>query len=690
MRLLIILSVLVARAYCADFTTYIGDTNQYQLAAITVDSAGNTYATGGRVIQPSTGNPLDDVFVTKLDAAGNIVFTTTFGGKANDYGNAIAVDPSGNIWVGGVTTSVDFPLHNALQTALATGLQSYQTGFLVELAQDGTVIYSSYFGGLLGASILNGVATDQGGNVYVTGTTNSSDFPTTAGLPAGMVNSAAVGSVSGTFITKLDATGSRIVYSALIAGGTLDCSGGSNCSLMPVSTEGTGIAIDGAGDAMIVGNTNTIDLPVTPGGTAGTGAFAAKVSAAGNELIYLTYLGPGAEIVSDFGPSQTIDAVAIVTDGAGDAYLTGNTNDPDFPATAGAYKTTLGANATNAFAIKLDPSGRILWATYLGGPGPDSANSISLDGVGDVWLAGTHNAGFPTLPTGSAGGYGDFVAELSADGSSLLYSAEFSEGTAGQSVAIDQNSVVHFAGQVGLVSTITPSEPPAPRVFGIVNAAGGQVSGRVAPGEVITIVGFGLGPVTPVSANPHDGKFPTSLGGVRVLVNGTAIPLLYVSGSQINAEIPAPFTDATDGEVQVANGSEMLPAFRLRIDASDFGVFLTASGSIAAINQDGTINSAENPAKAGSIVAIWATGFDPDGLTVDGAISKGANNWCSSCQITVGSVSETVAYAGAAPGLIDGLLQINFMVPGPLNSGTTQPPVNFENRGVHGFIYASQ
>jgi hypothetical protein len=105
MRFLIPLAILVSTGYGADFTTYIGDSNPYAVAAITTDSAGNTYVTGSRYIQSAPAQSEDDVFVTKLDATGNIVFTTTFGGKGSDEGNAIAVDPTGNIWIGGTTSS---------------------------------------------------------------------------------------------------------------------------------------------------------------------------------------------------------------------------------------------------------------------------------------------------------------------------------------------------------------------------------------------------------------------------------------------------------------------------------------------------------------------------------------------------------------------------------------------------------
>ncbi len=184
---------------------------------------------------------------------------------------------------------------------------------------------------------------------------------------------------------------------------------------------------------------------------------------------------------------------------------------------------------SDAFAIQLSPAGATIWATYLGGPGSDRANSIGLDSSANVWLVGANGAGFPSGFPGFVAAAGDFLVELSANGSALLYAQEFPTGGAGQAIAVDPSGVLHAAGETGLISTITPAQLSAPRISGIINAAAGQLSGRVSPSEVISIFGFGLGPTAPVSATPKNGFFPTSLGGVQVLFNGAAIPLLYVS-----------------------------------------------------------------------------------------------------------------------------------------------------------------
>src|SRR5208337_2255619 len=273
MRALILIAVLVSTAYGADFTTYLGASqnpypNQSAIGALATDSEGNTYVTGG------------NAFVSKLDPAGNIVFTTTLGpGGSYSYGFSIALDPSGNIWVAGQTVATNFPLMNALQSSGVDG-----SGFLVKMAPNGTVLYSSYFGGTLGNSAVNAIATDPNGNVYVTGWTDASDFPITSGLPASPVNPASP--VYGIFVAKLNSTGQKILYSTVLTPM-------STCAFcFPVPTAvGSGIAVDGSGDALVAGGTNAGLLAVT-GGDSGSGAFVLKINAAGNGLVYFTYL-PG-------------------------------------------------------------------------------------------------------------------------------------------------------------------------------------------------------------------------------------------------------------------------------------------------------------------------------------------------------------------------------------------------------------
>jgi uncharacterized protein (TIGR03437 family) len=647
MRLLIPFLFLISTAYCVDFTTYVGSANLNQsasVAALATDSAGDTYVTGS------------NAFVTKLDPSGNIVFTTSLG-PAGTYGNAIAVDPTGNVWVGGETLGPDLLLVNPLQsTGVFNGI-----GFLVKMTPDGTVLYSSYFGGTLGNSGVTGVATDPKGDVYVTGYTDASDFPTTPGLPASPVTGNEFVAVYGVFAAKLNSAGQKVLYSGVIAGAV----NGSAC--MGVSkTVGLGIAIDGAGNALVAGSTNCTDVPATAGGGSGPGFFVFKINAAGNQLVYLTYVGPPAAVINGVFTSTSFGTNPIAADASGNAYLTGFTNSPDFDGTPGAYQTTYtgGANS-EAFAVKLSPAGATIWATFLGSAlNGSQANAVGLDSSDNVWVTGSNG---PAQAPGT-----NFVDEVSADGSASLYGEQLPSGDAGQDIVIDQSGVLHVAGSTGLISTITPGQPLAPRVLAILNAASGTTTGLIAPGEVVSIYGLGLGPTPGERVGPISGDFPSSTGSLQVLVNGYTIPLLYVSASQIDAEIPSgiPSGALTSGiaVVQVMNNNSVaLPDFRVAVVGSDFGVFEKAGGSMAVMNQDGTVNKLANPAKPGSVVSIWATGFGATGPPAYGAVATEANNFCRSCQLVLSngamSVTETVEYAGTSPGLIDGLMQINFLIP---------------------------
>ncbi len=673
LRRIALLSLIGATAFSADFTTYIGDSHSYQVTAIATDLAGNTYVTGSRLISAYSTNSLvseTDVFVTKLDASGSVIFTTTFGGKALDQSKSVAVDGSGNIWVGGSTSSNNFPLHDALQTDFGVGT----TGFLVKLAPDGTVIYSSYFGGTLSTSSVNGVATDQSGNLYVTGMTNSSDFPITSGMPAGKVTSIGLmAATSGAFIAKLSPNGLHILYSGVIVGHMPVCQGGSSCFFEGRYTSGIGVSVDSAGTAYFAGNTNTSDLPVTPGAllATGYGAFAVKINATGNGVVYLTYLGPYAGFVS-VGPCESITATAITADASGNAYLAGYTNDPAFPPTAGAFQTVLGGlnsgqNSNDAFVAKLNATGTaMVWATYLGGAQADQGNALSIDPSGNVWLAGTTAGGFPSVSPAFTSGPGDFLAELKSDGSALDYSAIFAAGSVGQAIAMDQSGGIHAGGQNGLISVITPQQPFAPRIFGITNAAGGVFSGRISPAEVISIYGPGIGPASAVSGTPADnGLYPKSLGGVQVSIDGVFAPLLYASSTQINAQVPFVLTDPDNAAISINSASSSIPVFRASVDPANPVIFSNA-GSSAALNQDGTLNSITNPAKEGSIVSIWVTGTGTR-YEIDGQVATSAENSCF-CEVSVDGMTgmnglSLTVYAGAAPGIINGVSQINFIVP---------------------------
>ena len=643
-RMAAALCVLAALS-AADFTTYIGDANDYRVARVMADASGNTYVAGSRD---------GGIFVMRLDSAGNITLFATLSGKGTDQPNDLAVDASGNLYVAGSTGSTLLPLRNALQSTPGPG-------FVVKFNPDATqLLFSTYFPGAIQA-----LAVDAAGNVYVTGSTFSADFPVTPGMPAGTVRGpGSINATSAAFITKISAAGDRILYSGRISGHSKNCGAGSSCFLSSRFTTGSAIAVDSSGNAYVAGNTDTYDMPTTTGALLGlgVGAFVAKVNPAGTALVYLTYLGPGYFPLSpNTNPANSVTGIAA--DAVGNAYLTGSTFDDAFPATKGAYQAVR-AGGTDAFAAKLNPLGTaMVWATYLGGAGTDAANAIALDGTGNVWISGTTDSpDFPNRQGWAQGG--DFLAELDAAGAALTYSARLPGDTADASLAVDAAGTVHFAGYDGLVSTVSPTQPWAPRIFGIANSAFGPVGGRIVGGEAISIYGPHIGPTTPVTAVADaTGKMPTLLGGVQVFIGGLPIPLLYVSDSQVNAVTPLNLPVATE-RVHVTFNGEDTTDFAATVVGASPEVFQRADGTAAAINQDGSVNSAEHPAPPGSVVAIWVTGIGatPYGFWQDGYLAGGPTDfWC--CQVYVDGYPADVLYGGAAPGIVAGVAQVNFQWP---------------------------
>jgi len=707
MRFILFFFFLATLAIAGQFTTSIGDANTYLVSAIATDAAGNTYVVGNRQLGgiaasiavigdfssiatgPPTAYGASDVFVRKLDPNGKLLFTDTFAGKGVDTGTAIALDPSGNIYIAGATTSPDFPLSKPL---ISQPNPTYGTGFIVKLSNDGsTILYSTYFGGTLGATSITSLATDANGNLYLTGMTTASDFPHTTGTPFGPIQLEASNVTGGAIIASISAAGDKVLYSGAIVGtlSTLpDCGNTINGAVCEINTGGVGIAVDAAGNAYIAGNTGATNLATTAGvlSPTGFGAFVAKVNPGGTALSYLTYL------TRSLSAATTLNAIAVDT--AGNAYLAGETIDESFPVTPGSYQPTSAPVYPQsfflAFVAKLNPSGSaVVWGTYLNGGGGDTAQSIAVvtNGAasGNVWVTGTTLPGMANAngwTTGPDFVTDDFIIGLNAAGSKSMYSALYPIGTVGQSVALDPSGLVHVAGSNGFISAISPTAAPSMTIFDFQNAFGGSATARISPAEVISIYGPGIGPATAATAVPTGGFYPTTLSGVEVAINGVDMPLLYVSSNQINAVVPMAIPPNTAATVHVVNGTTVSPDYPVWILPFAPQAFPTA------LNQDGTLNGLTNPAKGGSIVTFYATGWQSSFTPLtDGQVATTAQNVCQapvSCQVSptpgVYAPSATVFYGGAAPGIVAGVSQFNVQI-GPVAMSNFAMPFSFSLTG---------
>ena len=673
----------------SEYTTYIGNGSTCHVARIRADAAGVVWVAGNL----SSGT-LSEMFVASLGRDGKVATYLSFGGNGIDTVSDMALDAAGNLVLAGATTSTSFPLYQAMQSTPGPG-------FVVKLdARTNQILFATYF-----PAAVTGVAVDAPGNVYLTGSTTSSNFPVTAGLPAGAAGGQ-LGGNTAAFLTRISAAGDRILYSTRISGTAKNCGCCSSCFLSARHTAGVAVAVDPAGNAYLAGNTDTADLPVTPGALlqAGTGAFVGKINAAGTALSYLTYIGP-TYYPSTPNTNAANAATAIAVDSSGSVYLAGSTFDPVFPATTGAYQTAYAGPSpsapyplppADAFVLKLKPDGSgVTWATYLGGSGADGAKSIALDASGNVWIAGTTaSPEFPNAQGWSQGG--DFLAELNAAGSALPYAARYPADSVAQSLVLDGSGVVYAAGGAGIISAIHPAVPPASRIFGIANAAFGGVSGQLARGELISIFGPHIGPPSPVSYSPTGTGFvPTLLGGVQVKMGDYPLPLLYVSDSQINAIAPfSLFGSAAGFTLQVLTNGVGTPLFSVAPISADPEIFQNADGTAAAVNQDGSINSVLQPATGGSVVSVWITGIGTTSAYLqDGQIAAGALAF-DCCVVYTGPLgaAANILYSGSAPGAPAGVVQINFQLPSETyDSGPIQIWVTAGGQTSHpALIYTSQ
>jgi Beta-propeller repeat len=413
---------------------------------IALDPAGNIYITGdtnsvdfpiSKALQDKHGGSTD-VFVTKLSPDGSkILYSTFIGGSGDDVGYGIAVDSVGNAYITGDTSSNNFPVEKPLQKTPG-GLFD---AFVVKLSSDGSkLLYSTYIGGRQGDRG-DAIAVDASGNAYVTGYTYSTDFPVVNPIQ----NAFTDGNVH-CFVSKVNASGSALVYSTYLGGGD------------DRPDQATGIAVDSGGNAYVTGYTNSAKFPsvnsiqkfVGP-----TDVFVTKINAAGSAFAYSTHVGGNAD---DEGMAITVDA-------SGSAYVTGETESLDFPTTPGAYSTKCTGVPTpgrmrqlcslgDVFVSKLSPDGsKLVYSTFVNGTGFDVGRGIAVDSLGNAYVTGlTTSVDFPSvnpLQKGFGGGAFDaFVFKLNADGSALVYSSHLGgdKNDGGYAIAVDAKGNAYVTG----------------------------------------------------------------------------------------------------------------------------------------------------------------------------------------------------------------------------------------------------
>jgi hypothetical protein len=514
----------------------IGGGDYDSARGIALDSSQNVYVTG---VTQSTNFPVTsgslssifsggtDAFVYKINAAGtSLGWSTYFGGGSIDEGKAIAVDSQGNVYVGGSTQSFDFPVKSGFQMTPSGGSDA----FVAKIQGNGSrTIWCSYLGGDA-TDVLMGLALDSSRNVIVAGWTSSYTFPT----PGGFVTQKS--SIDGGFVTKIRSTGNSLLWSSYTGGHTTDIA--------------WGVAVDGAGNVLVVGQTGSASLIATPNG------FDQSLGGAGDA--YVLKVAPGGSLLwgSYYGGQYTDgyeELRGAAVDAAGNVYLTGNTNSVDFPATTGAFDLTYSTGSPppvtyDAFVTKLSSTGALVWSTYLGGSNNDIGRAIAVDSLQNVYVTGvTQSTEFPVTPGSlrtTTNGSDMFVTKLNASGSILIWST-FLGGSIGgdtpEAIAVDSARNVVVVGESG--------------------SGNFPMAGN---GYDPTFNGFTDGFVAKVAAAGNSLVWSTYLGGnyfdgIRAVALD-ASDNVYVAGDTLSANFPVNGFDPTQ------NGN--LDAFVARIQAN--------------------------------------------------------------------------------------------------------------------------
>jgi uncharacterized protein (TIGR03437 family) len=666
------------------YVTYIGGSVDDIGSAIAVDSSGNAYITGNTdspdfptvagsfqtAYQGAGGNPYfgktGDAFVLKLNAAGSaLIYSTYLGGALDDRGTAIAIDSAGNAYVGGVTLSTNFPVLNAYQAAYKGGggsppfccgssapFMSTGDGFLTKLNPGGTaLLFSTYFGGSMDDSVTS-LAIDSSGNVYMGGSTVSSDFPVLnayQGTFGGAANADVqpVITTGDGWVAKFNSAG-QPVFSTYLGGSSDD-------AVM-------GLAIDSTGAVYVTGFTSSANFPVTAsaaqtkfaGPSTLTGergflwgdAFAAKLSPAGNSLVYSTFIGG----------SDDDAGMAIAVDSAGNAYVGGFSASTNFPITSKtALQSTFGGETAGAtdptgdgFLSQISPDGSaIVFSTYYGGSGDDAVSSVALDAQGNVYLAGA------TVSSNLAVTSNAVQPAFGGD-------AQFSE-TLGD-------------GFLARIAGITTVSPTGPAITAVVNGA--SFLPGIVPNSWITVYGTNLSSVTDFWTIVN-GQFPTQVDGVSVSVNGQPGYVEFISSGQINLVAP----NVGAGPMQVAVTNSAGTSLSVSSTSATFGpaFFLWAYKYAVATYQNytyavqnGVIGGVTTvAAKPGDILILWGTGFGPTTPAAPPGEEVPATATyltTDTVTVTIGNIPATVYGAALAPGFA-GLYQVAIQVPATAPSG---------------------
>jgi uncharacterized protein (TIGR03437 family) len=663
--------------------------------------------------------------ITRLDAiASKVTYSVSTSSLGCESSNAMAIDPLGNVFIAGSTSALG---------------QGYPC--VLKFDPSGKLVYSFVIerGALADAQA---IAVDADGSVLITGLAYEFGFPSAGGGFSAPTSSLANYLVLQPFVARIDPAGSKLLSSAVGVGG----------SRIQIGPRGD-IFVAGGAAGMAVGSSNmpSNSYPITPGAfqTTFTPSFdctgglcqvqipsseqyVTRLDSALSKLIYSTY------VTGSHGATN----YALAVDSSGNAYLTGLTHSSDYPYTV-AQPTT---PRPGAFLTKVDPTGsKLIWSVQQGG------NLLAFDSTGNLILGGSalpapglpnSDPPYPTPPPPPAGDVpaaclpiglrvqiAAFVQRLnSLDGRVLA--TQLLSATRAQPSALDVLPDGRIL--VGGASTFpdipitpgtifstaiaqrTPSgaflaafDLATPSLGGALSCAADGLTdlpvGPLAPGQLLSLFGNGLGPDQPVTASiSGPSPVPVSLGGVTVMFDDVAAPLTYVSSGQINVGVPWEISGRSSTIMTVSVNGSPVTSREFVVARSTPALFVDTSGPVSdgdsffpaiALNNDGTRNSSANPAPAGSLVTMFLNGA----AAYAGSIPPATGSITGPNPDPVGIPAVVTAGTAALesgpltpwPGVLSGVYQIQVRMPGSSQNGPRAIPLTVTVGGVPAapFVY---
>ncbi len=548
-----------------------------------VDSTGNIYTTGRFAstvdFDPGVGTSnltsagSSDVFVSKLDASGNLLWAKSFGAAAADAGLSIAVDSTGNVYTTGFFAStVDFD-PGAGTTNLTTAGSS--DVFISKLDASGNLVFAKRFGG--GISDLGySIAVDSTGNIYTTGFFQDTvDFDPSAGT----TNLTTAG-LSDVFISKLDASG-NLVFAKRFGAAEADA--------------GRSIALDSTGNIYTAGYfEQTVDFDPSAGTT--------NLTSAGRSDVFVSKLDSSGNLVfaKRFGAAETDVGLSVAVDSTGNVYTTGYFEQTvDFDPGAGTTDLTTGGGS-DVFVSKLDASGNLVFAKRFGGSNDDGGISISVDSNGNIHTTGyfeervDFDPGAGTSNLTSAGGTDVFVSKIDSSGNLLL--AKSFGGTAndvGRSITFDSTGNIYTTGEFAG----TVDFDPGTGTTNLISAGGNDVF----------ILRLDPSGDARASAAPSAPTLNSITGGDR------RVTITFTAGANNGAAI-TDYEYSLNGASYISAGTTSSPltitglsgrtAYSVTFKARNSVGLSTASNSLSATTSDASLDASEAAVEAARLAAI--------------------------------------------------------------------------------------